>query len=83
MKTAAGRAVRVECHSGHRADETPRRFVVGGRTVEVVEVLDRGQAPDHRSFRVRGDDGGVYVLRHDTDADLWDLHAEARAARRT
>ena len=31
----------VECHAGAKADETPRRFIWHGRTVEVGEVLDR------------------------------------------
>ena len=33
--------VQVECYSGHRGEETPRRFQIGGRRVEVVEVIDR------------------------------------------
>jgi Family of unknown function (DUF6504) len=31
----------VECYAGAKADETPRRFIWQGRTVEVGEVLDR------------------------------------------
>ncbi|MBP7149781.1 MAG: hypothetical protein KBD01_19825 [Acidobacteria bacterium] len=65
--------VHVECHAGHRGEETPRRFVVHGRTVEVAEVIDRWLAPDHRYFKVRGGDGIVYLLRHDVDAECWEL----------
>ncbi|MBI2835881.1 MAG: hypothetical protein HYX76_15790 [Acidobacteria bacterium] len=65
--------IRVECHAGHRGDETPRRFYVGERRVEVREVLDRWLAPDHRYFKVSGDNGDVYIIRHDGVADQWEL----------
>ena len=44
--------IRVECYAGHRGEETPRRFFLGARPVEVVDVIDRWLAPDHRYFRV-------------------------------
>jgi hypothetical protein len=65
--------IRVECYAGHRGEETPRRFFLGGRRVEVVDVIDRWLAPDHRYFKVGGDDGAVYILRHDTGAACWEL----------
>jgi hypothetical protein len=71
--------VRVECHAGYRADEAPRRFQIGSRWVEVTEVLDRWLAPDHRYFKLRGDDGDVYILRHDARADRWELTMFARS----
>jgi len=49
--------LRVECYSGHRGEETPRRFYLGNRHIEVAEVIDRWLGPDHRYFKVRGDDG--------------------------
>lgn len=77
-------AVRVECYSGYRGEEAPRRFFPGDRTVEVVEVLDRWLTPDHRYFKVRGDDGDVHVLRHDPEADVWvRLEPEAPSGRST
>ncbi len=66
-------AIRVECYAGHRGEETPRRFLVGERAVAVVDVLDRWLAPDHRYFKLLGDDGGVYIVRHDAAADRWEL----------
>ncbi len=65
--------VSVECHAGHRGEETPRRFRMDERTIEVAEVLDRWLAPDHRYFKVRGHDGHVYILRHDPAADRWEM----------
>jgi hypothetical protein len=65
--------IRVECYAGYRADETPRRFHIAERTVEVVDVLDRWIAPEHRYFKLRGDDGGIYIIRHDSAAGRWEL----------
>jgi hypothetical protein len=65
--------LRVDCYAGYRGEETPRRFEIGRRRVEVVEVIDRWFGPDHRFFKVRGDDGVVYLLRYDDGADRWEL----------
>lgn len=74
-------AIRVECHAGHRGEETPRRLWIDERRVEVVEVLDRWLAPDHRYFKVRGDDGDVYIVRHDAAADRWEMTMFQRGGR--
>ncbi|MEJ2032112.1 MAG: hypothetical protein P8Y63_03540 [Deltaproteobacteria bacterium] len=65
--------IRVDCYAGYRAEETPRRLYIKERPIEVKEVLDRWLAPDHRYFKVRGDDGGMYVIRHDVETDRWEL----------
>ena len=65
--------IKVECYAGYRGEQSPRRFVLGKRTVEVSEELDRWLAPDYRYFKVLGDDGGVYILRHDSAAGCWEL----------
>jgi hypothetical protein len=63
----------VECYAGYRAEETPRALRLGDRRVAVVEVLDRWLAPDHRYFKLRGDDGAVYIVRHDLEENCWEL----------
>ncbi|MEE8532035.1 MAG: hypothetical protein V3S95_00645 [Alphaproteobacteria bacterium] len=65
--------VRVECYAGYRGEETPRRFFLGERAVDVVEVIDRWLAPDHRYFKVVGDDRATYILRHDVVTARWEL----------
>ena len=65
--------LRVECYAGHRADTEPRRLFIGGREVAVTEVIDRWLDPLHRYFKLRGDDGGVYLVRQDTLSDQWEL----------
>lgn len=68
----------VECYAGYRGEETPRAFLVGDRRIEVRALLDAWLGPDHRYFKVQGDDGGVYLLRHDAEADLWELRMYRR-----
>ncbi len=65
--------LKVECYAGYRGEETPRRFHIGRRAVEISEILDRWLGPDHRYFKVSGDDGGTYILRHDAEKDRWEL----------
>jgi hypothetical protein len=65
--------LRVSCHAGHRGEETPRKFFLGDREVEVIEVLDRWIAPDHRYFKCLGSDDSVYILRHDVVDERWEL----------
>lgn len=72
-ETPAGSTVTVECYAGHRADERPLRFTLSGRRYEVTEVDDQWYSPEARYFRVRADDGNLYVLRHDERQDVWTL----------
>ena len=65
--------MKVECYAGHRGEETPRRFYLGKRGIEVVEVLDRWIDPAHRYFKLRGNDGGIYILRYSTSEHVWEL----------
>ncbi len=65
--------VDVECYAGYRGEETPRALVIGDRRVAVAEILDRWLAPSHRYFKVRGDDGDLYIVRHDVASGEWEL----------
>jgi hypothetical protein len=65
--------VAVECYAGYRGEETPRRFSLGARWIEVLDVLDRWLDPEHRYFKVLGDDGAMYILRHDAETAAWEM----------
>lgn len=67
--------IRVECHAGYRGEEEPRAFTLGERRFAVLEILDRWLDPEHRYFKVRVDDGRMFVLRHDTSSGQWELAA--------
>ncbi len=70
--------VRVESYAGFKADERPLRFQLGERWYEVREVVDRWYDPDAVYFRVRADDGAMYILRHVEGDDLWTMEAYRR-----
>lgn len=72
--------VSVECYAGRKADERPVRFTLGGRTFEVAEVLDQWYGPDDTYFRVRADDGHLYILRHNASDETWTLESFRRQA---
>ena len=70
--------IQVQCYSGHKADESPRRFLCEGSEVEVEQVLDRwlGAGKDSKEpkadyFKVVGKDGHDYLLKHDLNSDQW------------
>lgn len=71
--TSVQSSLQVECYAGYRGEETPRRFHMGTRKIEVIEVIDRWLSPEHRYFKLLGDDGGIYILRNDVLADRWEL----------
>lgn len=73
-------AIRVEAAADPGGELVPRRFHLGRRSVEVVEVLDRWLGTDRSYFKVLGDDGDLYILRRDGLADHWELTLFTSAA---
>jgi len=67
--------VKVECYAGHKGEERPVRFTLGGRVLEVYEIEDRWYSPSSQYFRIRTYDRTVYVLRHDEEDDVWTVDA--------
>jgi hypothetical protein len=66
-------SLRVDCYAGYRGEETPRRFHLDGQCIEIVSVIDRWLTPDHRYFKVEGNDGQRYILRHDVETQHWEV----------
>jgi len=52
----------VECYSGQKADERPARFWLEGNEYRVEAVLDQWYDPEHIFYKVRADDGNLYIL---------------------
>lgn len=65
--------VDVECYAGYRGEETPRRFRLGDRQIDIADVVDSWLAPNHRYFKVQDAQGDLYILRNDVAADRWEL----------
>ena len=64
----------VECYSGRKADERPVRFRLDGHEYLVEEVLDQWYGRDDEYFKVRADDGSLYVLRHEVSDEQGGWH---------
>ena len=63
----------VDCYAGYRGEETPRYIRMADHRIEVIRVLDRWLAPDHRYFKILGDDEATYIIRHDCVSGQWEL----------
>jgi hypothetical protein len=65
----------VECYSGRKADERPVRFGLEGKQYSVKAVLDQWYDPESIFYKVRTDDGNLYILRQQTSTPDggWDL----------
>ena len=65
----------VDCYAGRKADERPVRFRLEEHEYVVEEVLDQWYGPEDVSFKIRTDDGNLYILRHQTSQPdgSWEL----------
>lgn len=72
----------VECYSGSKADERPVRLFLDGREYRVEAVLDQWYDLESISYRVRADDGNLYIIRHRTTIPEgeWELVSFRRTA---
>jgi hypothetical protein len=70
--------LRVQSYSGRKADERPVRFQLGEREYVVEEVVDQWYGPEATFFKVRADDGNLYILRHSSPGDEWSLESFRR-----
>ena len=52
---------------------SPAACTSAGERWLVTEIIDRWLDPRHRYFKLRGDDGGIYLLRQDTIEDRWEM----------
>jgi hypothetical protein len=65
--------IRVETYAGHGGIDMPRRFRLDSREIDVVDNLDQWPGLDHQYFKVKGDDGCLYILRFDANQTEWEL----------
>jgi hypothetical protein len=61
----------VECYAGRKADERPVRFWLEEKQYQVEAVLDQWYDPESIFFKVRADDGNLYILRQQTSTADW------------
>jgi hypothetical protein len=70
--------LQVQCYAGRKADERPVKFQMGEREFLVEEILDQWYGPNEIFFKVRADDGNLYILRHNSSPDEWQLESFRR-----
>jgi len=72
--------VKVECHSGYKTDEYPKRFYWNQNVFEIQEIIDRWYQSDNHPeyavsnyFKVRTKEGHEYLLQHVIEKEIWFL----------
>jgi hypothetical protein len=65
--------LRVESCALPFREAEPQAFFLGQRRIAVVEIIDRWLATDYAYFKVLGNDGVTYILRHDLPTQTWEL----------
>ena len=66
-------SLQVETYPGDAGVEMVRRFHLCERPLEVIENIDQWHGKGYRYFKVRADDGNLYILRFDEGQAEWDL----------
>lgn len=54
--------LRVRCYAGRKADERPVWFQLADNEYMVEEVLDQWYGPNETFYKVRADDGNLYIF---------------------
>ena len=65
--------VQVERCAGHLGLEKPMRLRFGRREVQIVETVDQWYGPDYCYFKIKGNDGNLYILRVNEGRGEWEL----------
>lgn len=65
--------INVRCYSGYKGVERPVSFSIGERYLNVEELIDQWYGPDYLYFKVRADDGNLYILKYNESADEWGI----------
>ena len=65
----------VQSYAGQTADERAVSFQLGLHKYMVDELLDQWYGPNDKFFKVCADDGNLYILRHNLEADEWILQS--------
>jgi len=72
MKAKTALEVHVESECGDLG-AMPKRFRLNGREVGIAENIDVWHGANYRYFKVKGEDGNLYILRFDEGRAEWEL----------
>jgi hypothetical protein len=72
--------IKVESHSGYKADEHPKCFYWREDKYTIIKILDRWyqgsmdpEWPIGNYFKVITEDDRKFIIKHDLEADEWYL----------
>jgi hypothetical protein len=65
--------IEVDCQPGHGGEPTPHVLHFGSASVAVKDLVDSWSGQDHRYFKLLGEDGATYIVRHDFPSGRWEL----------
>ena len=65
--------IHVECYSGYKASERPVSFTIDGKKLMVDEVVDQWYGEDYTYFKLKADDGNMYILKYQAEKDQWEM----------
>jgi hypothetical protein len=63
----------VESITGTTGLLEPCAFMLGDQRLKVVAILDRWIATRHAYFKLKANDGDIYILRYDEDLAQWEM----------
>lgn len=66
-------AIEVDCQPGHAGEPVPHVLHFGQACLAVKALVDSWSGHDHHYFKLLGEDGATYIVRHDLPTDRWEL----------
>lgn len=66
-------SIQVEQDLSQGSEEIPKIMFLGSRKISVDDIIDRWINDDHRYYKIRGSDGGIYILCYDVPEEIWHL----------
>jgi len=75
MARSVDQTLRVEVLTGvgTSGEREPVEIIFGRRHIAVQHVLDRWFGCGYRYFKLLGEDGSIYILRHEEGRDDWEM----------
>jgi hypothetical protein len=72
-KSEPAMKVKVESYSDGKGQESPTRFMLGTRAIQVESCVDRWYGEQACYFRVLGSDENFYILKGPLEDGTWEL----------
>lgn len=65
--------LQVDTVAGLFGEPEPSAFTLGTQRIGVITIIDRWLSQEQGYFKVKADDGAIYILRHDEQTGQWEL----------